>query len=83
MGTSLESTKSLSNGFEFVVKIGANNLMTLRRMNGTSCYCPWQEDSFCNSGCPHFVIENCSVEGKRCQLILTCGKYHSRYVEII
>jgi hypothetical protein len=72
---------SYKDGFEFVVKIGANNLMTLKRRNGTSCVCPWQEDDFCSSQCPHFVVEN--YINNKCQILLTCGKHASRYVEII
>ncbi len=53
----------------------------LVRADDKDCWCPVGENNYCASWCPHFVIEKCATSGK-CQLVLTCGKYLSRYVEI-
>ena len=69
--------------FDFVVKLRSNNLW-LERKSSTKCYCPfsYQQDE-CGSYCPHFVVDNCNIADKRCNLILTCGKHIQRTVEII
>jgi hypothetical protein len=79
---------SFKNGFDFVIKIrpitNGPTYLTLKRRNGTNTVCPFNNsDNDCASHCPHFIIENCSIVDKRCQLILTCGKNISRLVEII
>lgn len=77
---------SYKNGFEFVVVLNADSkYLMLKRRNGTMCFCPFDCDANtgCGSHCPHFVIENCDIVNKKCQLILTCGKYTARYLEII
>jgi hypothetical protein len=81
-------TDSYKNGFDFVAKIvkilDKPIQLTLRRRNGSQCYCPFSNGDFCNSNCPHFVIEHCSICDKKCQIILSCGRYsHSRYVEMV
>lgn len=78
-------TTSFKDGFDFVVKYyPETNLLLLRRKNGISCLCPYREDdNWCGSSCPHFVIENCSIVDKKCCLVLTCGKHLSRVVEIL
>lgn len=79
-------TDSYRNGFEFVAKVGnmgGTKYIHLCRRNGTVCYCPYTIDNYCSSICPHFVLENCSIVDKKCQLILTCGKYTARYLEIV
>lgn len=75
--------KSFKNGFDFVVKVdNDSNVISLKRKVGRSCFCPWSRTE-CDSLCPHFVIENCSIVDKKCCLILTCGRHLSRVVEII
>jgi hypothetical protein len=74
---------SYKTGFEYVVKF-KGNWLSLYRRNKTSCICPFNDaEHTCSSMCPHFVVENCSIVDKRCQLILTCGKNISRLVEIV
>ena len=79
---------SFKNGFDFVLKLrpitNGPTYLNLKRKNGTTCTCPFNDtDNTCSSCCPHFIIENCNIIDKRCQLILTCGKNISRLVEII
>jgi hypothetical protein len=75
---------SYKNGFEFVVKIDTAKRMILHRRNDAKCYCPFTSNQPpCGSWCPHFVVENCSIVDKKCSLILTCGKYILRLVEIV
>jgi len=74
--------KSFKSGFEFAVSIDSNNLLFLKRKNGTSCFCPFSKDACC-SDCPHFVIDNCDIVNKKCAINLTCGKHMMRIVEIL
>jgi hypothetical protein len=77
--------KSFKNGFEFIVRTMEHGGIRLERRNGQSCYCPFRnpDDSYCGSWCPHFVVENCSIVDKKCNLVLTCVKHLSRIVEIL
>ena len=76
---------SYKNGYEFVMTIDGDKNARLKRRNGQKCGCPFNDlpEAYCGSWCPHFVIENCSIVDKKCQLILTCGKYTARYLEIV
>jgi len=74
---------SFKNGFEFVVEYSEEFGLTLKRKYGKKCYCPFNSEETCGSWCPHFVVENCSIVDKKCNLILTCGKHLSRIVEIL
>jgi hypothetical protein len=79
---------SYKSGFDFIVKakeiVNGPTFLSLKRKNGTNCICPFNgRDDLCGSHCPHFIVENCNIVDKRCQLILTCGKNISRLVEII
>ena len=78
---------SFKNGFEFVVKAKKIadkwSYMQLYRRNGAGCFCPYNNGEVCGTICPHFVIEQCSIADRKCQLVLTCGKYVARYVEIV
>ena len=81
-------SESYKTGFDFVIKVvkvaEKPIQMLLKRRNGSQCYCPFSSGDSCNSNCPHFVIENCAIVDRKCQLILSCGRYsHSRYVEIL
>ena len=75
-------SNSYRNGFEFIVELSEKSA-ALKRKNGQRCNCPYSTTLFCGSWCPHFVIESCSIAEKKCQLVLSCGKYVSRYVEIV
>lgn len=69
--------------FDFVVRL-KNNSLRLERKNTNKCYCPYSyQEDLCSSHCPHFVVDNCNIADKRCNLILTCGKHIQRTVEII
>lgn len=75
---------SYKNGFEFVIRFNQGKQPELCRRNRRQCMCPFTSgDVCCGAWCPHFVIENCNIVDKKCQLILTCGKYTSRYLEIV
>ncbi len=76
--------KSFKDGYDFIVQLhDATGMLTLRRKNGQACYCPYSEEDYCGSQCPHFVVENCSIIDKKCTLDLTCGKHMLRVVEIL